>query len=242
MKAPPIFRMFGERTLLLDWPSGIDPVIHTEVLEISDHVQHKYREQVVDIVPTYYSLAIYLREGMEVAAFVRQLKQDLTTRSTSTSGEKYVLTVPVCYDLEFGWDLEEVARFHGLSTSEVIAIHSATLYRTFFLGFLPGFPYLGGLDERLHTPRKGVPRPLISKGAVGIGGAQTGVYTQASPGGWQIIGQTPLTFFQTQEEPYTLINPGDFVKFNPVSKAQYELIKLEIASGTFSVDKEVYHD
>ncbi|MDO1510149.1 MULTISPECIES: 5-oxoprolinase subunit PxpB [unclassified Neisseria] len=121
--------------------------------------------------------------------------------------------IPVCYGGEFGEDLAEVAAFHHTTPEEIVRRHTEPAYTVFMVGFQPGFPYLGGLPENLHTPRRAVPRTQVPAGSVGIGGSQTGIYPFASPGGWQIIGRTEIPLFQTASHPPTLLSAGDTVRF-----------------------------
>lgn len=130
--------------------------------------------------------------------------------------------IPVCYGGEFGPDLEHVASHAGLSEVEVIDLHSTAEYRVHLLGFLPGFPYLGGLDPRLATPRRDTPRTVVPAGSVGIGGAQTGVYTLDSPGGWHLIGRSPVILFDPRRSPPTLLAPGDLVRFRAIDRREYD--------------------
>ena len=138
----------------------------------------------------------------------------------TAAGEGRLVTIPVCYGGDFGPDLPFVAKHTGLTEAEVIALHTGREYRIYMLGFLPGFPYLGGLDERLFTPRLNTPRTAIPAGAVGIGGEQTGIYPIASPGGWQLIGRTPRKLFDPESGalPYTA---GDRIKFEPITAAEF---------------------
>ena len=145
--------------------------------------------------------------------------------SASSVRSGRIVEIPVCYGGAYGEDLPFVARHAGLSEQEVITLHSAQPYRIYMLGFLPGFPYLGGLDERLHTPRLATPRTKIPAGSVGIGGKQTGIYPMESPGGWQLIGRTPLTLFAPGESlPYAA---GDSIRFVPVDKAEFARIRKD---------------
>ncbi len=119
------------------------------------------------------------------------------------------------YGGKLGPDLDEVAHHSGLSASQVVACHASVDYVVYFIGFQPGFPYLGGLDERLHTPRRAEPRVQVPKGSVGIGGSQTGIYQVVAPGGWQLIGQTQTALFAPDQHPPVLLRPGDRVRFVP---------------------------
>ncbi|MBX6395501.1 MAG: 5-oxoprolinase subunit PxpB, partial [Alicyclobacillaceae bacterium] len=132
-----------------------------------------------------------------------------------------LVEIPVCYGGEFGPDLAYVADYHGLTPERVIEIHSSTEYRVYMIGFAPGFPYLGGLSPELATPRKTSPRLTIPAGSVGIAGNQTGVYSVSTPGGWQIIGRTPLVLFRPDLHPPSLLKAGDRVRFYPISREEF---------------------
>lgn len=139
--------------------------------------------------------------------------QELWAQSQAGEHAGKHIDIPVCYGGECGEDLAEVAAFHGITPEEVVRRHTEPVYTVFMMGFQPGFPYLGGLPEHLHTPRRAVPRTQVAAGSVGIGGAQTGVYPFASPGGWQIIGHTDIPLFQPEAVPPTLLQAGDTVRF-----------------------------
>jgi inhibitor of KinA len=136
-----------------------------------------------------------------------------------------IVEIPVCYGGEFGPDLKEVAQYNGLSPEEVIAIHAAGNYFVYMIGFAPGFPYVGGLSEKIATPRKRSPRMNIPTGSVGIAGNQTGIYPLDTPGGWQIIGRTPLSLFRPSEKIPSFLRAGDYLRFVPISSTEYQLTK-----------------
>jgi inhibitor of KinA len=145
-----------------------------------------------------------------------------------------VVTIPVCYDVEFGPDLPDVAHRAGLSTEEVIRLHSSPTYLVYFLGFSPGFVYLGGLPDSLHTPRLATPRPTIAGGSVGIAGSQTGIYPVDSPGGWKLIGRTPLRMFDPEATPPTRLQPGDRMKFAPIDREEFQVFSFKSQVSSFS--------
>lgn len=149
-----------------------------------------------------------------------------------------VKTIPVCFGDAYGPDLEAVARHAGLTADETVELYCAAEYTVHLIGFTPGFPYLGGLPERLACPRRSVPRAEVPAGAVGIAGEQTGIYPLAVPGGWQLIGRTPLRLFDPQREPVCLLQPGDRVRFAPVTPARYE----ELAAGAEAGFAPELHD
>lgn len=144
--------------------------------------------------------------------------------------------IPVCYEL--GKELEQLAEMKGLSVSEIIEFHSKSSYRLHFYGFLPGFMYLGGLDKRLYTDRKSIPDRLVEAGSVGIGGAQTGIYTLPSPGGWHIIGKTPLNLFDIQKSPPVHPSIGDSIRFIPIDKEAFEYLKQEVIEQRYEWEHE----
>ncbi|MZQ84668.1 5-oxoprolinase subunit PxpB [Paenibacillus sp. 5J-6] len=138
-----------------------------------------------------------------------------------SSQNEECIEIPVCYGGEFGPDLAAVAAYHSVTEEEIIARHTALVYPVYMIGFAPGFPYLGGMDKQLNTPRKAVPRPRIPAGSVGIGGAQTGIYPFETPGGWNLIGRTPLALFQPESAPPSLLRVGDRVKFIAITPEQF---------------------
>ena len=183
----------------------------------------------IETVAAYNSLAVFYdvaiikhRYQIEVTAFdfVRLFTEDLIQRLNSGIATKpAAITIPVYYN---GEDLETVAQQHQLSISEVVAIHTAKPYRIFMIGFLPGFAYMGKIDERIATPRLAVPRTNVKAGSVGIAGFQTGIYPLQSPGGWQLIGQTPIKIFDLQKDDPCLFKTGDTVQFVAISKADFD--------------------
>ena len=143
-------------------------------------------------------------------------------RGKTKKGDVGPVEIPVCYDLEFGVDLEDVARHAQISTKEVVDLHSAAEYRVSCIGFVPGFPFLTGLPKILATPRRVTPRKEIPPGSVGIGGAQTGIYPLRSPGGWNLIGRTPLKLFEPAKDPPTFLQAGDRVRFRAITREEFD--------------------
>lgn len=235
-------RAFGEHTILLEWPARIDEETHRNVLRYMNQIGRDYKDWLVDVVPAYHSVALFVDPSKNINDFLVELRSGLTDISEEKKRSHHLISIPVCYDAQFGWDLQELARSKDLSISEIIRLHTAPVYKVYFMGFLPGFPYLGGLDPKLTMQRKSQPRQIVEKGSVGIGGAQTGIYPCQSPGGWHIIGRTPLELFDPEAATPTVINVGDSLKFEAVTMDEYELIKVEMESGTFSWRKEVLND
>ena len=206
-----------------------------EVLRAFHLLQRAAIPGVIELAPAYTSIAVFFDP---VAITKSNVAPDrifdwLTSKiqSTLTSGRRNLrkktagqrsIEIPVCYDPEFGFDLIRVAEHTKLSEREVVDLHSGTEYRVACIGFVPGFPFLAGLLTQLATPRRDTPRREIPPGSVGIGGAQTGIYPLRSPGGWNLIGRTPLKLFDPTKDPPTLLRPGDRVRFRAITREQFE--------------------
>ena len=149
------------------------------------------------------------------------------------TGRKKIFEIPVCYGGEYGPDIDNIASHAGLTQEEVIQIHSSRDYLIYMLGFLPGFCYLGGLDERIHTPRLSNPRLRIRAGSVGIGGSQTGIYPLDSPGGWQLMGMTPVKTYDPEREIPILVEAGNYIRFVPIDEEQYKQIQAQVEDGSY---------
>lgn len=192
---------------------------------------------VTELVPAFCSLMIvYDPCVVGYDQLVTRVRGKLRNLSATESGVRRIVVIPVCYGGDFGPDLGTVAAHANLTEKEVVALHSGRDYLIDMLGFLPGFAYLGGLDPRLHTPRLAVPRTSIPAGSVGIGGAQTGIYPLASPGGWQIIGRSPVRPYDPERTQPILYSAGDYLRFSPISPARYDAIEAQIAAGGYECD------
>lgn len=190
---------------------------------------------VVELVPAYNELLVYYKaEIIDYKTLLKQLRHAESQMENIANPEAAQLYIPVLYGGEAGPDLEEVAQNNGFSTSEVIRRHTGNTYPVYMLGFAPGFCYLGGMDEQLATPRKREPRLKIPAGSVGIAGAQTGIYPIDSPGGWQIIGQTPLKLFNLERQPPFLIRAGDQVNFYAIDKVDFLKIQIAFEADNFN--------
>ncbi len=202
---------FGDRALLLNWEQRIDPELNATVHAWQKAIQEASIKGVAYTIPAYCSLTVVFNP-LQIA--YRTLADQLRTMAPRPAAGKTGRTfeIPVQYN---GIDLPVVARRTGLSESQIIEYHSNRPYRVYLIGFLPGFPYLGPLPEALHCPRKSTPRQSVPAGAVGLAGAQTGIYPFEAPGGWQIIGQTQRQVFNAEAEDPFLLRPGDAVIFKP---------------------------
>ncbi|MBA4392621.1 MAG: allophanate hydrolase [Desulfobacca sp.] len=213
----------GDSALSVEFGTVIDPFINRKVQTLFKMLKANPPAGLIDLIPTYRSLLVQydpLRLSFEVLQQIVFSLIDLPEGKVETEGR--MVEIPVCYGNDFGPDLEEIAAFHQLTQEEIIAIHSGVLYQVYVIGFTPGFPFLGGLDQRLSTPRKKIPREIVPAGTVGIADQQTGVYPIESPGGWQLIGRTPVKLFDlSRPEPFYL-KPGDRVLFKSIGKEAFE--------------------
>lgn len=180
---------------------------------------------VIECVPGFTSLTIHFDPLQLPDPPAEWLPRLFAGLDQFAGDDGRLVEIPVCYDGEFGPDLESVASLHGLTADEVVALHAAADYRVHLVGFVPGFPYLGGLDAKLATPRRESPRTAVPAGSVGIGGAQTGIYPVESPGGWQLIGRTPLRLFDAHRDPPALLRAGDRVRFLPVDAEAFRRLE-----------------
>ena len=212
----------GDSALTVEFEERIDPEINRRVLGVADAVGASAIDGVLDVVPAFRSLTVYydpLRVDPEKLA--GRLAAQGRASAAAEERPYRVVRVPVCYGGEFGPDLDAIASQAALSPADVIRIHAAGLYRVFMIGFLPGFAYLAPVDPRIVAPRRGVPRVSVPAGSVGIAGVQTGVYPLESPGGWQLIGRTPLKPFDPARRVPCLFAPGDSVQFYAIEASDF---------------------
>ena len=224
----------GDSSLLIQFGQEISPEINAQITAFVHLMREQHLEGVTDVIPAFTSLLInYDPRVIDYRKLKRRLEKLLKLEVSKKASSSRIFEIPVCYGGEYGPDLENIAKHANLTTQEVITIHSSSDYLIYMLGFLPGFSYLGGLDSKLHTPRLSSPRTKIPAGSVGIGGEQTGVYPLDSPGGWQLIGRTPVRPYDPNREPAILYSAGEYIRFSPVSREEYDRIEQEIAAGTY---------
>lgn len=219
----PEFSPAGDLALRAAFGAEISPHINAHIRRFCYRLHAEPIRGVTEWVPGYATVTVYYRPweiGYEALCDV--LAERAGGQPDAPSPETWGVEIPVCYGGEWGPDLDEVAAAHGLTSAQVIERHRSVDYLVYFLGFLPGFPYLGGLDPSLATPRRATPRPSVPAGSVGIAGAQTGVYPLETPGGWQIIGRTPLRLYDPDRQPPALLAAGDPVRFVPITARQFE--------------------
>ena len=237
MYEAPKFLVAGDKAIVIELGDEISIECNRRVHSLHRAIAGEGIPGVVDIIPTYRSLLVEYDAAQVSYAHLMKRLAEIRGAVTDVSGDATrVVHLPVLYGGEYGPDLEFVARNAGMSTDEVIDLHSGTEYPVYMMGFTPGFPYLGGMSERIATPRLSTPRGLIPAGSVGIAEAQTGVYPIESPGGWQLIGRTPLRLFDVTRTPPSLIDAGDRVRFVPLADLdEYQDVEEKVEAGEFKV-------
>ncbi len=233
----PRFFPAGDLALVAELGDAISPEINRRVRSLTDALEQGSIPGVFDFLPTYRSVLVYydplLVTSGEVEVSIERLLENTEAADT---GKRHVVHIPTLYAGDMGPDIAFVAEHSGMDEQQVISIHSGTDYLVYMMGFSPGFAYLGGLDDRLATPRLQSPRTEIPPGAVGIAETQTGVYPVASPGGWQLIGRTPVRLFDPVRERPVLLSAGDYVRFVPLESRQaYDDILRQVESGEYQV-------
>jgi inhibitor of KinA len=213
----------GDAAIVVELEERIDPAVNARVIRLADRVHAAAIPGVRDVVPTYRSVAVFFDPiRTDYRRLVGWLEREVDQAGTAQVEERSPISVPVCYGGELGPDLATVAAFASMSPDDVVAAHASALYRVFMLGFVPGFAYMGVVDVRIAMPRRGTPRVRVPRGAVGIAGAQTGVYPAETPGGWQLIGRTPVKPFDATRPAPFLFKPGDAVRFVPIARDEFE--------------------
>jgi inhibitor of KinA len=224
------FAPLGDHAITISLGESIDEGTHRLVRAVSALLDARPPQGLVDQVPAFVSVAIHydpaLVPGDTLASpyqrMVALLEHALRDVPADELEPARLIDIPVCYGGAFGPDLDDVARQHDLTAEQVIEIHADCEYLVYMVGFMPGFAYLGGLSDRIATPRRASPRALVPAGTVGIGGQQTGVYPLESPGGWNLIGRTPLRIFDISRDEAALLGTGDRVRFRPITPAEFE--------------------
>lgn len=241
MKEFPEIYAFGEQGILIDYPPGISGKLLGKLLCIKEFLRRELVGEQVEVTNTYASLLLYYQEGItDPGTEISRVRQLLARAEIGKQPKSEIFEIPVCYEEKFAPDMQLVANEKGLTKDQVIALHCEPLYKVYFIGFLPGFLYLGGLDSSLKISRKKTPRLRIPKGAVAIGEQQTGIYPSESPGGWQIIGNSPVPFFEPEKTPPVSIQPGDRIRFFPVAESEYIRIQKAIQQRNYMIKKLKY--
>ena len=236
------YKPYGDSAILIDWHAEISISISNDILEFYKKIKDLKDKNIVEVIIGYSSLTIVFKKRItDYFKEVKSLKEVYNLKDISFKRTPFIWQIPVCYDVEFGKDLQEMSNITKLEISEIITLHSEKLYRVYFIGFLPGFCYLGGLNERLFLERKPNPRLHVAKGSVAIGGKQTGIYPAESAGGWNIIGKTPVDFFNVCLEHPCFVKAGDFIKFITVGKEEFFQIEKEVKDTSYEISKVLYN-
>ena len=215
----------SDSSLLIVFGNAISPELHARVIGLFQALQAEQDFRIRNLHPGYTSVLIDfdpLRMTHDELATI--VEQCAGTADMRAEPESRIVSVPVCYDTEFGPDLMDLAKHANISPEEVVRLHSSATYLVYFLGFSPGFAYMGGLPEKLHMPRLATPRGHVAGGTVGIAGSQTGIYPVDSAGGWRLIGRTPWRMFDPKADPPTRLQPGDRVRFTPIDRTAFKAI------------------
>lgn len=226
------FYPLGDTAIAVQLGTSADIEVHNKVRGLVKYLENHPFPGMIELVPGFTTVTVFydpielscLGQAAQPYEKIRAVLEKIVVNSYIASGKPEVITIPVCYGGEFGPDLQEVAEFKGMTPEEVIALHAGRSYTVYMIGFAPGFPYLGGMSEKLAVPRRSSPRLIIAAGSVGIGGKQTGIYPLESPGGWQIIGRTPLRLFNPLREQPSLLQAGDIIRFQPIPREEYEAL------------------
>ncbi|MEM6515248.1 MAG: 5-oxoprolinase subunit PxpB [Bacteroidota bacterium] len=237
------FHKYSERSVLVEWPQEINNYILNDVLIFKNYLSKSNIESIIQVNHAYNSILIIYKFTIEnINDTFLELKQLYCSRNVEKLETGNLWKIPVCYEDDFGWDLDEISRVKNLSKSEIIDFHLRPIYTVYFIGFLPGFMYLGGLDNHLHFPRKKNPRQRIEKGAVAIGGNQTGIYPHESPAGWNVIGNCPLELFQASKQSPCFAKAGDKIQFYEIDAIEHRKISAEVVKGTFVIENQNLND
>ena len=236
------YKPLGDSAVLIEWPQKISTKILHDIRYFAVEIEKNNYEGILEVSFVYASLLIcYDNFKLSFEKIINLLASLYESASFSSQMPKNTWMIPVCYEDRFGVDLSYLAIHKKVTVEEIISLHTAPFYTVYGIGFLPGFLYLGGLSKNLHFPRRDTPRLAVPKGAVAIGGSQTGIYPQNSPGGWHIIGKTPISLFDVNKDIPCQIVPGDEIKFNQISMEEFDKLKEAQKSGAYEL-KNITND
>ena len=232
------FFQISENAISLEFGDDINEETLGRISGLNECIKQNPFAGLLSTIPAYTTLTLYFNPVVlmndrslkgsttldKISGYIKSINVETNIDQKIYS---QIINIPVCYDSTFGFDLQELSLFHQLKKEEIIDMHSSAVYTVYMIGFVPGFPYLGGLSEKLTSPRKQNPRAAIPAGSVGIAGQQTGIYPLETPGGWQIIGRTPLKLFDVNRQQPSLLKAGDKLKFEQISLREFEQIERE---------------
>lgn len=233
----------GDSALVVEYGDRIDPAVNRRVRELFLALDQAAVPGVVDLVPTYRSLLVCYDPLVVSLGALSERVLDLDARRGELAlAPPHVIDIPTVYGGEFGPDLGFVAQHNGLTEREVVEVHASADYLVYMMGFSPGFPYLGGMSERIAAPRLKTPRTAIPAGSVGIAQQQTGIYPVESPGGWQLIGRTPVRLFDPGRRPPVLVEAGDYLRFVPIAVDAFAQVDEAVRRGTWALTRREKRD
>jgi inhibitor of KinA len=232
------FLSAGDRALVIELGNRIDRALSRDVLRLNAIIRSRALRGVVETVPTFRSLMVHYDPLITGRAELEGAITSLLDGEHELGVPARQWRIPVCYEGGFAPDLAEVAQLSGLAADEVVTLHSTTRYHVYMLGFLPGFPYMGDLPPQLALPRRADPRVRVPAGSISIATSLTAIYPYESPGGWHLIGTTPIRLFDAERARPALLAPGDGVLFDPIDPASFASIRGEVARGSYQMDSE----
>lgn len=226
------FQPIGDQAVCIRLGDRIEPTVHNRVRRWCRALERQAIPGVIEWVPSYTAVTVlYHPAEVTYQRLVQSLERLAEQLDEEPLPQPRIISLPVCYGGEYGPDLEALAELCGKTPEEVIRIHSTAEYVVYMMGFAPGFPYLGGLPNEIAAPRLATPRSLVPAGSVGIAGEQTGVYPIATPGGWRIIGRTPIPLYDPTRNPPVLLKAGDRLRFRPINQTEYLKIADAVKNG-----------
>ena len=232
------FLSAGDRALVIEFGDRVDRALSDDVLRLNANIRAHGLRGMVETVPTFRSLMVHYDPLVTTKGDLESAITRLLDRGHGSHIAATLWRVPVCYEGEFAPDLAEVARLAGLAADEVVAAHSSRQYHVYMLGFLPGFPYMGDLPKALELPRRADPRLRVPAGSISIATSLTAIYPYESPGGWHLIGMTPIRLFDVERPRPALFAPGDAVIFNPIDGGSFAEIRRAVEDRSYEVESE----
>lgn len=232
---PVKFLPAGDSAVSVQFGNVIDPAVYQRVHALQLQLDRAKLPGIVEVLPTYRALMVHYDPGiLPFAVLVKELNQLIASPFSEGKHSRKVITIPVCFGGELGEDLDFVAQYHHTTSEEIVRLFGSEDFLIYMLGFTPGYPYIGGVPDGLATPRLETPRVKIPAGSVGIGGKQLGIYPIVSPGGFQLVGRTPVRLYDPGREQPILLEAGEYIRFQAVSREEYDEILCQVEAGRYT--------